>query len=72
MTESMYVKTTVMAKILGYSSDFLLNNREIIFFEGEHYFTQEKRINWKIETMTAWIENKNLSTQAQEILKMVS
>ena len=72
MIESMYVKTTVMAKTLGYSSDFLLNNRGIIFFEGEHYFPQGKRINWKVSTMTAWIENKNLSTQAQEILKMVS
>lgn len=70
--ENAYMKTTAMAKVLGYSSDFLLNNRGIIFFEGEHYFTQEKRINWKITTMTEWIENKTVSIQAQEILMMVS
>jgi hypothetical protein len=69
---SFYVKTKLMAQILGYSSDFLLNNREIIFFEGEHYFTQNKRINWKVSAMTDWIENRTVSNQAQEILKMVS
>jgi len=67
-----YMKTSHMAKVLGYSSDFLLNNREIIFFEGEHYFTQDKRINWKISAMTDWIENRTISNQANEILKMVS
>ena len=72
MIENMYVKTSHMAKILGYSSDFLLNNREIIFFEGEHYFTKDKRINWKITAMTNWIENRSISIQSQEILKMVS
>ena len=66
------MKTSHMAKVLGYSSDFLLNNREIIFFEGEHYFTQDKRINWKISAMTDWIENRTISNQANEILKMVS
>lgn len=70
--ENMYAKTKIMAKHLGYSSDFLLNNREVIFFEGEHYFTQNSRINWKVSKMTDWIENRNVSTQAQEILKMVS
>ena len=68
----MYVKTRQMAEILGYSNDFLLNNREIIFFEGEHYFTHNKRINWKISKMTDWIENRNISTQSEEILKLVS
>lgn len=66
------MKTKQIAEILGYSSDFLLNNRDILFFEGEHYFTQNSRINWKISKMTDWIENRNVSTQAQEILKMVS
>ena len=70
--ENAYMKTSHMAKVLGYSSDFLLNNRGVIFFEGEHYFTQGKRINWKIIAMTNWIENRTVSTQAQEILKMVS
>jgi len=69
---SLYVKTKTMAEYLGYSSDFLLNNREIIFFEGEHYFTQDRRINWKIVAMENWIENKSISIQSQEILKMVS
>ncbi len=72
MVIDMYMKTKTMAKCLGYSADFLLNNRGIIFFEGEHYFTQDKRINWKIITMTDWIENRTVSNQAQEILKMVS
>ena len=66
------MKTTAMAKRLGYSSDFLLNNRGIIFFEGEHYFPQGNRINWKLSAMTDWIENRSVSNQAQEILKMVS
>lgn len=70
--DRMYAKTRQMAEILGYSSDFLLNNREIIFFEGEHYFTHNKRINWKIPVMMDWIENKSISIQSQEILRMVS
>jgi len=72
MLINMYMKTKTMAKCLGYSADFLLNNRDIIFFEGEHYFTKDKRINWKISAMTNWIENRSVSVQAQEILKMVS
>ena len=70
--ENAYMKTTAMAKVLGYSPDFLLNNRGIIFFEGEHYFTQDRRINWKIIAMKNWIENKSISTQSEEILKLVS
>lgn len=69
---NIYVKTKFMGELLGYSSDFLLNNREILFFEGEHYFTQNKRINWKISKMTDWIENRSISTQSEEILKLVS
>jgi len=68
----MYMKTKTMAKHLGYSSDFLLNNRGIIFFEGEHYFPQGNRINWKITAMTDWIENRTISIQSLEILEMVS
>ncbi len=69
----MYMKTKEMAKSLGYSADFLLNNRELIFFKGEHYFPQDKRINWKIDKMVDWIENQTISsTQALEILEMVS
>ena len=70
--ENTYMKTTHIAKVLGYSSDFLLNNRGIIFFEGEHYFTKERRIDWKISKMQEWIENRSLSTQSEEILKLVS
>lgn len=66
------MKTKTMAKHLGYSSDFLLNNRGIIFFEGEHYFPQGNRINWKITAMTDWIENRTISIQSLEILEMVS
>jgi len=68
----MYMKTSHMAKSLGYSSDFLLNNRELIFFEDEHYFTKSRRIDWKIDVMIDWIENRKISTQALEILEMVS
>ena len=69
---NMYLKTKKMAEILGYSSDFLLNNRGLIFFEILHYFTKDKRINWKIAAMTDWIENKNVSIQALKILEKVS
>ena len=68
----MYMKTKAMAKSLGYSADFLLNNRGLIFFEGEHYFTKDKRINWKVDKMVDWIENRNVSIQALEILERVS
>jgi len=72
MVINMYMKTTQMAKNLGYSTDFLLNNRGLIFFEDEHYFTKGRRINWKIAAMEDWIENKNVSIQALEILEKVS
>lgn len=69
---NMYLKTKEMAKRLGYSADYLLNNRELLFFKGEHYFIQNKRINWKIEKMIGWIENKNMSIQALEIIERIS
>lgn len=69
---STYLKTTAMAKYLGYSKDFLLKNKGLIFFEGEHYFSKDNRIDWKVPTMEAWIENKCISAQALEILEMVS
>jgi len=69
---NMYLKTKEMAKKLGYSTDFLLNNRELIFLKGEHYFPKKKRINWKVDKMIEWIENRNLSIQALEILERVS
>lgn len=67
-----YLKTKDMAQKLGYSSDFLLSNREILFFEGEHYFPKERRIDWKISKMEEWVENRNIPAQALEILDMIS
>ena len=67
-----YLKTKTMAQMIGYSPDFLLNNRELIFFEDEHYFTKDKRINWKVSKMIEWVENRDVSAQALEILEMVS
>jgi len=67
----LYLKTNDMAKRMGYSGDYLLKNRDIIFFEHEHYFPKEKRIDWKVDKMIEWIENKNLSTQAKNILDLV-
>lgn len=72
MTNSLYLKTNDMAKTLGYSSDYLLDNRGVIFFEDVHYFPKTKRINWKVDEMIAWVENKNISKQAKEILDLVS
>ena len=60
-----------MAKLIGYSRDYLLKNREILFFEDIHYYTKEKRINWKVTKMIEWVENKNLSDKAKEILDLV-
>ena len=68
----MYLSTSKMAKTMGYCPDFLLNNRDILFFEGEHFFPKDHRINWKIDKMIGWIENKTLSIQALEILQRVS
>lgn len=68
----MYLKTKEMAQVIGYSSDFLLNNRNLLFFEDEHYFTKNKRINWKVSKMIDWVENRNVSPKANAILEMVS
>ena len=68
----MYLKTNDMAKLIGYSGDYLLKNRDILFFEQIHYFPKEKRIDWKVDKMIEWVENKNLSTQAKAILDLVS
>ncbi|GIT98821.1 hypothetical protein [Sulfurovum sp. TSL1] len=70
--ESRYLKTSKMAKFLGYSPDFLKDNREIIFFENVHYFSKKKRIDWKVSKMVEWMENKNMSDKAREILDFVS
>ena len=71
MSESKYLKTNDMAKLIGYSGDYLLKNREIFFFEGIHYFPKDKRIDWKVSKMVEWIENKNLSDKAKAILDLV-
>jgi len=68
----LYLKTKQMAQMIGYSPDFLLNNRELIFFEGEHYFTKNKRIDWKVSKVIEWVENRNVSAQVNSILEMVS
>ena len=60
-----------MAKLIGYSRDFLLDNREILFFEEIHYFPKKKRINWKVSKIIEWVENEDLSDKAKEILDMV-
>jgi len=72
MNLPLYLKTKDMAKLIGYSGDYLLKNREILFFEDEHYFSKEKRINWKTSKMIEWVENQNLSDKAKEILDVVS
>ena len=72
MNLPLYLKTKDMAKLIGYSGDYLLKNREILFFEDIHYFSKEKRINWKTSKMIEWVENQNLSDKAKEILDVVS
>jgi hypothetical protein len=72
MTNPLYLKTNDMAKLIGYSGDYLLNNRGTLFVESIHYFPKSKRIDWKVTKMIEWVENQNLSDQAKEILDMVS
>jgi len=72
MNMPLYLKTNDMSKLIGYSGDYLLKNREILFFEGIHYFPKEKRIDWKVAKMVAWVENQTMSVQAKEILDLVS
>ena len=72
MNSVLYLKTNDMAKLIGYSRDYLLNHREILFFEEIHYFSKKKRINWKVSKMIEWVENEDLSDKAKEILDMVS
>jgi len=69
---SLYLKTNDMAQAIGYSGDYLLRNRDVLFFENVHYFPKEKRINWKFSKMIEWVENQNISEKAKEILDMVS
>lgn len=71
-TNILYLSTNKMAKLIGYSSDYLLKNRDILFFEQVHYFPKDNRINWKVSKMIEWIENKNISPQAKIILDFVS
>lgn len=70
--KTLYLKTNAMAKLIGYSGDYLLKNREVLFFEGIHYFPKEKRIDWKVSKMIEWVENQTMSDQAKQILDMVS
>ena len=72
MNTPLYLKTNDMAKLIGYSGDYLLKNRGIIFIEATHYYPKNKRIDWKVSKMIEWVENQNLSDQAKEILGWVS
>jgi len=71
-TNPLYLKTNDMAKLIGYSGDYLLKNRDTVFLKGVHYFPKEKRIDWKVSKVIEWVENQNLSTQAKNILDLVS
>ncbi len=68
----MYLKTKQMAEMIGYSPDFLLNNRDLLFFEGEHYFTKNRRINWKVSKVIDWVENREVSSKALQMLERIS
>ena len=70
--EPLYLKTSHMAKLIGYSKDYLLKNRGILFFENVHYFVKERRTDWKVIKMIEWVENKNVSDKAKSILDLVS
>jgi len=67
-----YLPISKMAEKIGYSIDYLKKNRGILFFEGTHFFSKPKRTDWKVEPMIAWIENKDVSQEAKEILELVS
>jgi len=72
MNTPLYLKTNDMAKLIGYSGDYLLKNREILFFKGIHYFPKEKRLDWKVAKMIEWVEGNSISDQAKNILDLVS
>jgi len=72
MNKPLYLKTNDMAKLIGYSGDYLLKNREVLFFKGVHFFPKEKRIDWKVDKMIEWVEGNSLSDQAKNILDLVS
>jgi hypothetical protein len=71
MTNSKYLKTNSMAELIGYSGDFLLKNRNVLFFENVHYFSKGLRINWKVSEVVSWVENKNMSHQAKIVLDTI-
>ncbi len=72
MNKPLYLKTNDMAKLIGYSGDYLLKNREVLFFEGVHYFPKEKRLDWKVAKMIEWVEGNSISDKAKDILDLVS
>ena len=72
MIHPLYLKTNDMAKLIGYSGDYLLKNREILFFKGVHFFPKEKRIDWKVDKMIEWVEGNSISDKAKDILDWVS
>ena len=72
MNKPLYLKTNDMAKLIGYSGDYLLKNREVLFFKGVHFFPKEKRIDWKVDKMIEWVEGNSISDQAKNILDLVS
>ncbi|WP_294953993.1 hypothetical protein [Sulfurovum sp.] len=70
--KALYLKTNDMAKMIGYSKDYLLKNRGVFFFENIHYFSKERRTDWKVSKVIEWVENKNVSDKAKNILDLVS
>ncbi|MBA1421145.1 MAG: hypothetical protein FAF03_09945 [Epsilonproteobacteria bacterium] len=72
MNKPLYLKTNDMAKLIGYSGDYLLKNREVLFFKGVHFFPKEKRIDWKVDKMIEWVEGNSISDKAKDILDLVS
>jgi len=56
-----YLPTGQMAKYLGLSKDFLLNNRGLLFIEGKHYFnpTGINKLLWSIEAMDKWVRGED-------------
>lgn len=61
-----------MAAYIGYSKSFLEKNRGSLFFEGTHYFKNSRGTRWKVSEMVAWVEGKEISNKAKDIVAMVS
>lgn len=69
----LYLRTGKMAALIGRSSRWLKEQKDVLFKKGIHYHQPdgEREPFWDIEKVNDWVRSQEKSQEIDEILKKV-